>query len=154
MSDVLGSARRIGYNFRRRDSTSNPFSLSTLIPSSSRPCLVSITIPLLKLTLSFTGFCDRSELERHYRLLHSAGVLHTDIETRHWLISPSSSSSPDPDTDTHTTDHESGKIRLIDFDQARTKDEDCFLDKEKVTTTGYWAWKRACQFERQNVIAK
>ncbi len=47
------------------------------------------------------GCDDRLEILSLYNKLHSAGILHVDVEPRHWLRHP----------------HD-GRIRLIDFDMA------------------------------------
>ncbi|WVQ84885.1 hypothetical protein IAT38_007048 [Cryptococcus sp. DSM 104549] len=53
---------------------------------------------------------DKSVIISHYRAIHNAGIIHRDVECRHWLR------------------HASGGIRIVDFDTALFIDE---LDPEE-----------------------
>ncbi len=70
---------------------------------------------------------SRSTIIQHYAALHQAGVLHNDVELRHWLVSCDAS------------------VRVIDFDHARTITDEGFNRKKK---TRIEAWTEACTIER------
>ncbi|WVQ85697.1 hypothetical protein IAT38_007863 [Cryptococcus sp. DSM 104549] len=48
---------------------------------------------------------EKTTIVRHYKAIHRAGILHRDVELRHWLR------------------HPSGGIRIIDFDSAKVINE-------------------------------
>jgi len=91
----------------------------------------------------------------HYRALHSAGIVHHDVEYRHWLRSPSTSTSTAPaqtttsrldaDSDsliknhkipTPTPKQEMTQIRLIDFDRAITREQ--LVGRIRADASDWW----------------